>query len=124
MNGNRIDLIRGTTALTFLIQLVDSDGDPVDLTAASNPKFSMRERGNPVRKVDDAAAFVASGTYTFPDGSTATYTPASGVLGYAPTASDVDTAGTFDGRFSVEVGSKLLKGPSGDYLAIIIKPDV
>lgn len=124
MIGNRIDIIRGTTALTFLVQIVDADGDPVDLTGASNITFSMRERGAAARKVDDVAAFVASGTYTFPDGSTATYTPADGVLGYAPTDQDVDTAGLYDARWQATVNGKILKGPSADFLLIAIKADV
>lgn len=124
MIGNRIDIIRGTTALTFLVQIVDADGDPVDLTGASSITFSMRERGAAVRKVDDVAAFVANGTYTFPDGSTATYTPADGVLGYAPTDQDVDTAGLYDARWQATVNGKILKGPSADFLLIAIKADV
>jgi hypothetical protein len=111
----------GSVGRAWALQILDGSGRPVDMTYATSVTFSMRQRGGTVRKIDNRPAEVANGTYTLPDGSTATYTPADGILIYQPVAGDVDTDGQFSGQFTYQMAGKPVVDPGAGYVDIILQ---
>lgn len=77
------------TAEPLRAQLLDSAGDPKDLTG-DDVKFMMEEVGGDTKKVDASA--------TADNAST-------GEVSYSWSASDTDTAGYYNGVFRVDYGS-------------------
>lgn len=124
MSNGTLAIRVGTTAVIWLYKILDDDGDPVDLTNATQPKVALRLRGGAVRKIDDADGFIASGSYTMLDGSVVSFAPTDGVIGYLPQAGDVDTAGTYDLSWSVVMAGKLLKAPATDFAEVLIYADI
>lgn len=115
----------GDRAFSLFYQLTDSAGALLDLTGATNPRFSMTLRGAAARKVDNQPAVIANGTYNIPGvGAAVVYTPASGVLIYAWQAGDTDVPGVFDGAFSAQLSSLPFTGPSYGRVHITISPVV
>ena len=102
MSNAAIYLTVGSVGRAWAVQMLDDAGQPINLALASNAAFSMTPRAGGAQKVS-APAIIGNGTYTLPDGSSATYTPADGVLIYQPVAADVDTAGIFRGQFSYDM---------------------
>lgn len=123
MSNAAIYLTVGSVGRAWAVQLLDDAGAPVNLTLASNAAFSMTPRAGGARKVS-APAIIGNGTYTLPDGSSASYTPADGVLIYQPVAADADTAGAFRGQFSYDMPAGPVVDPGVGYLDIIIQAAV
>lgn len=121
MSNKTIYLTVGSVGRAWAVQMLDGDGAAVDLTGATSATFSMRPRGSTTRKVDDAAAVIANGTYTLADGSSQAFTPADGVLIYQPVAGDVDTAGIFEGQFSYQLAGSQVIDPGAGYVTIRIQ---
>lgn len=118
----RIYITEGSYGRAWALQLLESDGiTPIDLTGATSPTFSMAARGSTTRKIDGAAAVVANGTYTLPDGSSQAFTPSDGVLIYQPVAGDVDTRGAYEGQFTYQLSGAPVADPGVGYLNIIIQ---
>lgn len=124
MSNPAIYLTVGSVGRAWAVQMLDGDGATVDLTGATSATFSMRARNSTTRKVNDAAAVVANGTYTLADGSSQTFTPADGVLIYQPVAADVDTAGTFEGQFAYQLAGSPVVDPGAGYVTIRIQDEV
>lgn len=124
MSNAAIYLTVGSVGRAWAAQLLDDAGVPVNLTLASNATFSMTPRAGGAQKIVAATAIIGNGTYTLPDGSTATYTPADGVLIYQPAAADADTAGNFQGQFSYDMPAGPVVDPGAGYLDIIIQAAV
>lgn len=124
MRGATIYTTVGSTGRAWAVQILDSDGNAVDLTGASGATFSMTPRGGATRKVAAASAVIGNGSYTLPDGSVQAFTPADGVLIYQPIAADVDTAGNFRGQFSYDMPAGPVVDPGVGYLDIIIQAAV
>lgn len=121
MRGATIYTTVGSTGRAWAVQMLDSDGNAVDLTGASGATFSMTARGGSTRKVAAASAVIGNGSYTLPDGSVQAFTPADGVLIYQPAAADVDTAGAFIGQFSYQLATGTVIDPGAGYIYIIIQ---
>ena len=124
MSNTAIYLTVGSVGRAWAVQMLDGDGAAIDLTGATSATFSMRQRNSATRKVDDAAAVIANGTYTLADGSSQAFTPADGVLIYQPVAGDVDTAGTFEGQFSYQLSGSPVVDPGAGYVTIRIQDEV
>lgn len=124
MSNRTIYLTVGSVGRAWAVQILDGDGNPVDLTNATSATFSMRARNSTTRKVDDAAAAVANGTYTLADGSVRTFAPTDGVLIYQPVAGDVDTAGAFEGQFTYQLAGSPVVDPGAGYVTIRIQDEV
>jgi len=124
VNYARICQTVGSIGRAWGVQLLDGTGQPVDLTWASNVTFSMALRGSTTRKVAAQAGMVANGTYTFPDGSSQTFTPTDGVLLYQPVAADVDTAGDYIGQFTYDLGGLPVIDPGCGYVEINLQPAI
>lgn len=124
MSNKTIYLTVGSVGRAWAVQMLDGDGAAVDLTGATSATFSMTLRGGSTRKVDDAAAVVANGTYTLADGSSQAFTPTDGVLIYQPVAGDVDTAGTFEGQFAYQLAGSPVVDPGAGYVTIRIQDEV
>lgn len=124
MSNKTIYLTVGSVGRAWAVQMLDGDGAAVDLTGATSATFSMTLRGGSTRKVDDAAAVVANGTYTLADGSSQAFTPTDGVLIYQPVAGDVDTAGTFEGQFTYQLAGSPVVDPGAGYVTIRIQDEV
>ena len=111
----------GSVGRAWALQILDGNGSPLDLTGMTSPLFSMSLRGSTTRKVDGQAAIIANGTYTLPDGSSATYAPTDGVLIYQPVAADVDTEGEYLGQFTYQVSGSNVIDPGYGYLRVILQ---
>lgn len=114
----------GSIGRAWAVQMLDGDGNAVDLTGATGATFSMTPRAGGARKVAAASAEVGNGSYTLPDGSVRAFTPADGVLIYQPAAADVDTAGAFIGQFSYQLAAGPVIDPGAGYIDIIIQSAV
>lgn len=114
----------GSIGRAWAVQMLDGDGNAVDLTGATIATFSMTPRGGGTRKVAAAAAEVADGSYTLADGSVRAFTPTDGVLIYQPVAGDVDTAGAFVGQFSYQLAAGPVVDPGAGYIDIHIQSAV
>lgn len=114
----------GSIGRAWAVQMLDGDGNAVDLTGATSVTFSMTPRSGGARKVSAAAGAVGNGTYTLPDGSSRTFTPSDGVLIYQPVAADVDTAGAFVGQFSYQLAAGPVVDPGAGYIDIHIQSAV
>lgn len=89
-----------------------ADGTPVDLSTATNPKFFMRDAR------DASAAPKVDASATVSDG-------ANGVLTYAWSSGDTDTAGTYLAEFEVQIGGRRLTIPNGPQLMrVVVKADI
>lgn len=119
-----IYLTVGSVGRAWAVQILDSDGKPVDLTDATSATFSMTKRGSATRKIDGATAEVANGTYTLADGSSQSFTPADGVLIYQPVVADADTSGTFIGQFTYQLAGAPVVDPGAGYVYIRIQDEV
>lgn len=103
--------VRGDRAPALRLQALDLDGDPLDLTGATSPVFSMRLIGSTTLKVNRAAATIVDA--------------ATGVVSYAWAAGDVDTAGTYLAEFEVSLGGLPLTIPGDDQpLHVVIRSDI
>lgn len=114
----------GSIGRAWAVQMLDGDGNAVDLTGATGATFSMTPRAGGTRKVAAASAEVGNGSYTLPDGSVQAFTPADGVLIYQPAAADVDAAGAFIGQFSYQLAAGPVIDPGAGYIDIIIQSAV
>lgn len=102
--------VRNDRAPALTVQAVDLAGDPLDLTGAASPVFSMQLIGATTKKVDRAAATIVDA--------------ATGIVRYSWAALDVDTAGTYVAEFEVSLGGLPLTIPGDDQpLHVVIRPD-
>lgn len=89
-----------------------SDGTVVDLSAATSPEFHMR-----LASAADLTAPKVNGTATIVDGP-------GGIIRYAWTGTDTDTAGTYNAEFEVLIGGKPLTIPTEDRLTVHVRKDI
>lgn len=96
---------KGSTLPALKMQLLDSDGCPVNLTGAT-VKFRMGVNpGSP--KVDANATIVDATT---------------GIVSYSWAAGDVDTVGTYNGEWvATYAGSNVQIVPSSGFVRVIIE---
>lgn len=92
-------LVQGDTGRTVTDQLIDGNGDPVDLSPGSptvTVKYLLWAPGAAAAKVNANATIV---------------TPASGIVRYAFLAGDIDTAGPYIEEWQVTTGSNVVTYP-------------
>ncbi len=115
MTRQVLEIVQGGAALPLFLAF-EVNGERVDLTSATSPKFYMRPRDGGARKIDGATAVIANGSYNIAgDGvGTVTLAPTDGVVIYDWTAANLDTVGWFDTTAEVTLGAKLLlvNGPA------------
>jgi hypothetical protein len=97
---------------TVLTTVRDENGAVVNLTGATNIKFSMRKSRDPSSiKVDQAAGTLVDGP--------------NGKIGYTWVGSDTDTPGTYEGEFRVTPSSgSPFRVPTDGYIAVIVEAKV
>lgn len=102
---------KGDRAPALTLQALDLAGDPLDITGATTPVFSMRLLGATTNTVDRATA-------TIVDAST-------GTIRYSWAAVDVDTSGTYLAEFEVSLSGLPLTIPGDDQeLHVVITDDL
>lgn len=88
--------------------LVDAQGDPLDLSAASGVQFLMRPTGVPTALVSAAATILGTGA-----------------VRYLWSATDTGAAGTFEGEFEVlYANGKKQTVPNHTYIPLKILGDI
>jgi hypothetical protein len=93
------------TAPTIQVQLTDSTGAPIDVTG-STVFFVMKAPGAGTTKIKSAGVLV---------------TPASGVVSYSPTGTDLDTAGSYQAEWQLVYPSgKRQTFPDPGYLLVMV----
>lgn len=112
---------QGSVGLPLFIQLTDRQGRAVDLTDTTNARVSLRNAATGATKVDAAAATIANATYFVPGRGDVALTPLNGVIVWEPSASDLDTAATFEGLVRVDfTGPKTLVAPDEGTFQLIV----
>ena len=125
MSQQTLYLTQFSTHPAWFMQLLDGNGEAVDLTLATNATFSMTPRAGGARKVDNQAAVIADGTYKVLNGDDLIVTPVDGWIIYTPVAADVDTAGSFEGQPRVDFPSTApYISPADGYVQIEIQPAI
>ena len=105
-------MVRNDLLPALSITCTYADGTAVDLSAATAPKFYMRNAH------DVSATPKVNGTATITDG-------AAGQLTYTWQSGDTDTAGTYNAEFEVQVGGRKFTFPTGSQvMSVIIRPDI
>lgn len=94
--GDRLPLLRS--------QLLDGDGNPINLAAAT-VQFRMRLQGGSGLKVNQPATVVDA---------------ANGIVQYSWAAIDTNTAGTYEGEFAVTIGGLPMTVPANSHVIVII----
>ncbi|WP_347311353.1 hypothetical protein [Defluviimonas sp. SAOS-178_SWC] len=124
MSRPALYVTQGSYGEAWVFQALDEMGEKVDLTDATAAFFSMRLRATGAVKFSRKTAEVGNGTYTLPDGSIRSFTPADGVLIYRPNAgdSDADVPGAFEGLFEYTLPAGPVRKPGLGYLDINIQP--
>lgn len=89
-----------------------ADGTAVDLSAATSPKFYMRNAH------DASAAPKVDASATISDG-------ANGELTYSWQSGDTDTAGSYVAEFEVQISGRRFTFPTGSQIMkVVIRPDI
>lgn len=90
--------------------LTDYSGTAVDLSTASSVRFIMKSPSSSTAKVDAVGVITSA---------------ASGLVGYAWSDGDTDTAGVYEGEFEVDWGSSVYQTfPAEDYIEIEVVADL
>lgn len=101
----------GNTGPDLQVELLDEDGNPVDITGYTSIKFNMRDKKTGTVKVDAVAA------------GEVTLNP--GVIKYVWKAADTVTAGEYEGEFEVVMGStQKFSFPNKGYIKILISESI
>lgn len=101
----------GNTAPDLQVELLDDDGDPINISGYSSIKFSMRNQKSGTVIVDDAAATEIS---TNP-----------GIIKYEWEAVDTATAGVYEGEFKVVlISGQIITFPNNGYILILISESI
>lgn len=96
---------QGDTGPVLRRQMVDADGEPVDLTGATDVEFHMRAEGGTVATINAAAD---------PDPDQGTYP---GYIEYQWVDGDTDTAGVFEAEFQATLSDgTIVTFPNRGYL--------
>jgi len=107
-------LKRGDQSPTIKYQLLDEQGDPVDITGFQEVRFLMRPRGASSPKVDDDT-----------NGAVAVTDAANGIVQYEWDSSDTDTSGSFKAEWEVAYsGGDTETFPNTEYINIYIQRDL
>jgi hypothetical protein len=96
---------RGDLLPVLTATLLDADGEPVDLTAATSAEFHMVPVGSSTAKVDAAAVISI---------------PSAGEVQYVWQGTDTDTIGDYYGEFEVLWATKTETFPNDGHLIIRI----
>lgn len=105
MRNGKLKQKKGSTLPALEMQLIETDGTPVDLTNATQVKFRMGiTPGSP--KVDAAAVVV---------------TASEGRVKYEWEAADVDTVGTYNGEWVVTFADGVQVVPSSGFVEVEIE---
>lgn len=103
------NLKQNDTSPSLQTTLLDGDGLPVNIVDNSAVRFHMRAAGGTV-KIDTDAVVVNA---------------VSGIVRYDWTATDTDTAGTFQAEFEVTYSDgKIETFPNLGYIEIVITDDI
>ena len=90
-------LVQGDTGRAVTDQLLDGNGDPVDLSSGSpTVRYILWAPGAAAAKVSAAATIL---------------TPASGIVRYALQAADIDTPGVYLEEWQVTTGANVVTYP-------------
>lgn len=109
MTAPDFEIKKGDLLPAYTYTCLDENGNAVDLTGATSPKFYMRKRGDTALKVS-ATATVGAGT--------------GGLITYSWTGTDTDTPGHYDAEFEVQIGGKRRSFPHDRNLLIQVLDDV
>lgn len=110
MSNNKLTFKRNDTRPYLKIKVTDEDGNNVDLTG-STITFTMRNRSDATIKVNAGSCTITSAT--------------AGEVEYRWASSDLDTAGIYDGEFSIVFpGPTTLTLPSNNYIEIEVEADL
>ena len=110
MSNNKLTFKRNDTRPYFKVKIIDESGNNVDLTGAT-VTFTMRNRSDATVKVNAASCTVTSAT--------------AGEVEYRWAATDLDTAGIYDGEFCITFsGPTILTLPSNNYIEIEVEADL
>jgi hypothetical protein len=99
--GNRLPRLRST--------LLDGDGAPIDLTAAS-VTLRLKLDGAVGLKLTDVLCTIVDA--------------AAGVVEYPWAAGDLDTAGTYRGTFGVTIAGLPMTVPASGHVIVIVEPQL
>jgi len=103
------NLKQNDTSPSLQTTLLDGDGLPVSISGNNGVRFHMRAAGGTV-KIDTDAIVVDA---------------AAGIVRYDWTATDTDTAGTFQAEFEVTyTDDKIETFPNLGYIEIVITDDI
>lgn len=104
---------QGDRLPAFECVLVDSEGEPVDLTGGGTAKLKMRPAAGGSLKVNAVATIVDDGTEAL-----------RGRVRYSWGATDTDTAGTFDAEVEFTSGGLVLTFPNDGNQRVVITDDL
>lgn len=100
----------GDTGPPIMVQCLDSNGSPVDLTGATALKFKMRSARSGVVEVNATADFIDRPT---------------GKVQYFWVTTDTDTSGDYQGEFNVTMSNgQIITFPNNAYIKINIYESV
>lgn len=98
---------RGDTEPVLQAQLLQGNGEPLDLSGLTTVKFTMTRRGSSTPKVNLGTCVIDNAPL--------------GYVSYPWTAPDVDTIGTYDAEFFVTLASgKTQRVPNHGYDTVIV----
>lgn len=101
----------GNTGPDLQVELLDEDGDVIDITGYSTIKFSMRNKRTGTTVIDGVAAVEV------------TVNP--GVIKYEWVAADTATPGEYEGEFEVVLGStQKISFPNKGFISILISESI
>lgn len=105
-------MVRNDLLPSLTVSAKYADGTPVDLSAATNPKFYMRDsRDASATPKVNASASVSDGV--------------NGAITYQWSSGDTDTAGTYYAEFEVQIGGRKLTLPNGpQVMKVVVKADI
>ena len=101
----------GNTGPDLQVELLDEDGNSIDITSYSTIKFSMRNKRTGATVIDGVAA------------GEVTVNP--GVIKYEWKAADTATPGEYEGEFEVILASgQIICFPNKGYISILIAESI
>lgn len=109
-SGQRFFIKRNDLLPPITVACTYRDGTPVDLSAATSPKFFMRSAASGAATKVDATAEVTDG--------------AGGIIRYSWSGTDTDTVGRYVAELEVQVGGKKITFPSNEILEVNVTEDL
>jgi len=101
---------KGDTGPPLMVQCIDSNGTPVDLTGSSNLTFRMRNKRTGIIETSAVAEYLEI---------------ANGKVQYSWTTNDTDNADEYEGEFNVTLSNgQVISFPNNTYIKINIYESV